>query len=69
MLLEYPDDLVEGHEHVCALAERIAQYVLAVRSDIVHAMDVEEATTAAIYTDITRRVEKRLGTLEAYLHH
>jgi len=68
-LLEYPDDLVEGHEHVRALAERIAHYVLAVRSDIVHATDVEEVTTAAVYTDIARGVEKRLGTLEAYLYH
>jgi starvation-inducible DNA-binding protein len=68
-LLEYPDDLVEGREHVHALAERIAQYALAVRSDIVHATDVEEVTTAAVYTDIARGVEKRLGTLEAYLHH
>ena len=69
MLLEYPDDLVEGHEHVRALAERVAHYVLAVRSDIAHATDVEEVTTAAVYTDIARGVEKRLGTLEAYLHH
>jgi starvation-inducible DNA-binding protein len=69
MLLEYPDDLVEGHEHVRALAERMGHYVLAVRSDIVHATDVEEVTTAAVYTDIARGVEKRLGTLEAYLYH
>jgi starvation-inducible DNA-binding protein len=68
-LPEYPDDLVEGHEHVRALTERMAQYVLAVRSHIMHATDVEEVTTAAVYIDIARGVERRLGTLEAYLHH
>jgi starvation-inducible DNA-binding protein len=67
-LREYPSDLVEGPAHVCALAERVASYVRALRSDIGHATDVEEMPTAAVYTDIARGAEKRLAGLEAYLH-
>ena len=49
------------------LAERIAPYATALRASLTHAADVEDAGTAAVYTDITRGVEKRLWGLEAYL--
>ena len=67
-LLEYPGDLVEGRAHVLALAERFASYATALRTSMKHAMDVEDAGSAALYTDISRGVEKRLGLLEAHLH-
>ena len=66
-LLEYPEDLVAGDAHVQALAERVAPYATALRADITHAADVEDAVTAALYTDITHGVEKRLWSLDAYL--
>lgn len=66
-LPEYPGDLVAGTAHVQALAERFAYYATAIRADITHAMDVEEAGTANLYTDISRGIEMRLGELEAYL--
>jgi starvation-inducible DNA-binding protein len=68
MLPEYPSDLVEGNAHVLALAERFAFYAMALRAGISRATDVEDAGSAAVYTDISRGVEKRLWFLEAHLH-
>jgi starvation-inducible DNA-binding protein len=67
-LPEYPGAIVDGDAHVRALAERFAPYATALRADIAHATEVEDAGSAAIYTDISRGVDKRLGFLEAYLH-
>jgi starvation-inducible DNA-binding protein len=57
-----------GDAHVLALAERFAQYATVLRANIAQAADVEDANTANLYTDISRGVEKRLGSLDAYLH-
>ena len=65
---EYPDTLVDGHAHVVALAERFAPYATAMRGGIALAADVEDADTAAVYTDISRGVDKRLWVLEAHLN-
>jgi len=67
-LPEYPSGLVEGNAHVLALAERFAHYATAIRHAIARAADVGDADTAAIYTDISRGVDKRLGSLDAHLH-
>ncbi len=66
-LPEYPAALVGGSAHVQALAERFAYYAAALRTDMGHAMDVEDAGTANLYTEISRGVEARLGGLDAYL--
>ncbi len=67
-LAEYPDTLVDGQAHVVALAERFAPYATAMRGGIALAADVEDADTAAVYTDISRGVDKRLWVLEAHLY-
>ena len=67
-LPEYPGAIMDGDAHVRALAERFAPYATALRADIAHATEVEDAGSAAIYTDLSRGVDKRLGFLEAYLH-
>jgi len=67
-LPEYPGGLVEGNAHVLALAERFAQYATTLRDDIVHAADVEDAGSAAVYTEISRGVDKQLWVLDAHLH-
>jgi hypothetical protein len=51
-----------------ALAERFAFYATALRACISHATDVEDAGSAAVYTDISRGVEKQLWFLEVHLH-
>jgi starvation-inducible DNA-binding protein len=67
-LPEYPDAIMDGDAHVRALTECFASYAAALRADIAHATEVEEAGSAALYTDISRGVDKRLGFLAAYLH-
>jgi starvation-inducible DNA-binding protein len=67
-LPEYPGDLAAGDAHAQALAERFAPYTTAMRDAIVHAADVGDADTAAVYTDISRGVDKRLQLLEAHLY-
>jgi starvation-inducible DNA-binding protein len=67
-LPDYPGAIMDGDAHVRALTECFASYATALRADIAHATDVEDAGSAALYTDISRGVDKRLGFLEAYLH-
>lgn len=66
-LQEYPSTLVEGNDHVEALVERFAYYATAMRGGIAQATDVEDAGSAAVYTDISRGVDKQLWVLEAHL--
>jgi starvation-inducible DNA-binding protein len=66
-LPEYPGALAAGDAHVLALAERFASYTTVMRAGIAHAADVGDADTAAVYTDISRGVDKRLQFLEAHL--
>ncbi len=66
-LPEYPDALTEGAAHVRALAERFASYATALRDNITHTADVEDAGSAAVYTEISREVDKQLWFLEAHL--
>ena len=67
-LPEYPDALVEGNAHVLALAERFAYYATTLREGIALAADVEDAGSAALYTDLSRKVDKQIWVLEAHLH-
>jgi starvation-inducible DNA-binding protein len=67
-LPEYPSHLAEGHAHVQALGERFASYATGLRTNMTHATDVEDMGSAALYTDISRGIEKRLGLLDAYIH-
>jgi starvation-inducible DNA-binding protein len=59
-LPEYPGAIMDGDAHVRALAERFAPYATALRADITHGTEVEDAGSAAIYTDISRGVDTRL---------
>jgi starvation-inducible DNA-binding protein len=67
-LTEYPNTIMDGDAHVAALAERFARYAAVIRSGITRAADVEDAGSAALYTDISRGVDKWLWVLDAYLH-
>jgi len=67
-LAEYPNALVHGHAHVAALVARFTPYAAAMRAGIALAADVEDAGIAAVYTDISRGVDKQLWILEAHLN-
>ena len=66
-LPEYPAVFLEGSAHVRALAERFASFATALRENIAHTADVEDAGSAALYTDISRRVDRQLWVLEAHV--
>src|SRR4030095_16774330 len=68
-LPEYPGAIMDGDAHVRALTECFASYATALRADIAHATEVEDAGSAALYTDISRGVDTRLGVLGGDLHH
>ncbi len=66
-LPEYVSTLVVGNDHVVALVERFALYATVIRGSITQAADVEDAGSAAVYTDISRGVDKQLWILESHL--
>ena len=67
-LPEYPGALQEGYAHVRALTERFAPYAAVLRDAIARAAEVEDAGSAALYTDLSRGVDQLLGVLDAHLH-
>jgi starvation-inducible DNA-binding protein len=66
-LPEYGSTLVAGNDHVVALVERFALYATVIRGSITQTADVEDAGSAAVYTDISRGVDKQLWVLESHL--
>lgn len=66
-LQEYPAATRDGQDHVGALADRFASYATLVREGITRTAEVEDAGSAAIYTDLSRGVDRQLSVLEAYL--
>ena len=66
-LPEYPVDAVEGMEHVEALVERFGIYAGIVRRGIEESDGIGDPTTADLYTQISRGVDKRLWFLEAHI--
>jgi starvation-inducible DNA-binding protein len=66
-LPEYPVDAVDGSDHVAALVERYARYAAHVRASIDETDRLGDKTTADLYTEISRTIDKRLWFLEAHL--
>jgi starvation-inducible DNA-binding protein len=66
-LPEYPIDAVKGMAHVEALVERFSLYCKSIRQGIDAANDHGDQSTADVYTEISRVVDKRLWFLEAHL--
>ncbi|MBW4470777.1 MAG: DNA starvation/stationary phase protection protein Dps [Stenomitos rutilans HA7619-LM2] len=66
-LPEYPFDILDGKDHVVALADRYAIYAKLVREGIAKTDDLGDADTADLYTEVSRAIDKRLWFLEAHL--
>jgi starvation-inducible DNA-binding protein len=66
-LPEYPTEATEGMDHVEALVERMGLYANRIRHAIDEADEHGDKTTADLYTEISRGVDKRLWFLEAHL--
>ncbi|MCC5616630.1 DNA starvation/stationary phase protection protein Dps [Nostoc sp. CHAB 5836] len=67
ILPEYPFDILDGKDHVTALADRFASYAKHIREAIAKTDDLGDADTADLYTEISRTIDKRLWFLEAHL--
>ncbi len=68
-LPEYPADAVDGPKHLKALIERYAAYAGSVRKAIDTADGHHDKTTADLFTEISRTVDKQLWFLEAHVQH
>lgn len=66
-LPEYGTDIVEGTDHVIALADRYGQYAATTRAAIDTAADAGDNDTADLFTAISREVDKNLWFLEAHV--
>lgn len=66
-LPEYPSDLVDGLDHISALVERVGQYANRIRAAIDASDDLEDKTTADLYTQVSRMIDQQLWFLEAHL--
>ncbi|MBD2356358.1 DNA starvation/stationary phase protection protein Dps [Tolypothrix sp. FACHB-123] len=67
ILPEYPFDILDGKDHVTALADRFAPYAKHLRQAIAKTDDLGDADTADLYTEVSRTIDKRLWFLEAHL--
>jgi starvation-inducible DNA-binding protein len=66
-LPEYPVDAIEGRDHLKALIDRYAMFTSAIRKGIDIADQHKDKSTADIFTEISRVVDKQLWFLEAHL--
>ncbi|MEH1845336.1 MAG: DNA starvation/stationary phase protection protein Dps [Nostoc sp.] len=67
ILPEYPFDILDGKDHVIALADRFAPYAKHLREAINKTDELGDLNTADLYTEISRTIDKRLWFLEAHL--
>ncbi len=65
-LAEYPLDITSGAEHVSALAAALAAFGRSIRSAIDEATELGDASTADIFTEVSRGVDKSLWLVEAH---
>lgn len=66
-LEEYPPDVLDGLDHVAALAARFGEYCRLVRANIRSAAEMGDDDSADMFTEISRAADKRLWLLEAHL--
>ena len=64
---EYPTDAVAGHEHLEAVIDRVAQYSHSTREAIKQSEEWGDPTTADMFTEVSRGVDKQLYFLESHL--
>lgn len=67
IIVEYPLDIVDGDDHVTALADRLAAYGRSLRVGIEQADQIGDIGTQDLYMEISRPIDKALWFLEAHL--
>lgn len=68
-LPEYPVDAVEGQRHLAALIDRYAIFTSTIRKAIDDADDLNDRSTADLFTEISRLADKQLWFLEAHVQY
>jgi starvation-inducible DNA-binding protein len=64
---EYDLNAVDGMEHVRVMAVQVAKVAASIRSAIGQATELSDPTTADLFTEISRAMDKDLWFLEAHL--
>jgi starvation-inducible DNA-binding protein len=67
VLTEYPHDIFQGADHIKALADRYAALAKHVRESSEFADEQGDASTADLYTEVSRGLDMRLWFLEAHI--
>lgn len=67
-LKPYPDDILEGIQHVEALSGAVADFGAKVRRAIDESSRAGDADTSDLFTGVSREIDKDLWFLEAHLH-
>ena len=66
ILMEYPLTLSRGEDHVGALSDVVAQFGRTVRMGLEEMMEIGDADSADILTEISRGIDKWLWFVEAH---
>jgi starvation-inducible DNA-binding protein len=69
VLPEYPIEATEGQRHLKALIDRYAVFTANIRKAIDVADEHHDRSTADLFTEISRTVDKQLWFLEAHVQH
>jgi starvation-inducible DNA-binding protein len=68
-LPEYPVEATDGSSHLKALIDRYAIFTTNIRKAIDTASEHNDSSTADLFTEISRTVDKQLWFLEAHVQH
>ena len=66
-LTEFPLDAADGLVYVSAVADKLALFGKALRASIALVAKFGDADTAALFTEISRAIDKQLWFLDAHL--
>lgn len=66
-LPEYPFNVMDGMNHVAALADRLAIYAKTLRQNIGKTDELGDMDSNDLFVEISRAIDKRLWLLEAHL--
>lgn len=64
----YPEEIVAGRDHVDALSTSMAVVGKTIRSSIERAVELDDADTADLFTEVSRELDKKLWFVESHLH-
>ncbi len=64
----YPVEIAAGRDHVAALSTSMAVVGKSIRGSIERAVELDDADTADLFTEVSRELDKKLWFVESHLH-